>query len=114
MKDFHNLRKWEKSYKLSLSGYGATEDFPRDELYGITNQTRRASSSISASIAEGCGKDDDADLRRSLLIAMGSSSELENYFLIAKDLGYLKHERYEELEKELLDCGRCSMLSFTS
>jgi len=79
MKDFRKLKIWEKYHKLCLSINKVTADFPKDVLYGITNQIRRASSSIGANIAEGCGNDSDAELKRYLLIAMGSSSNLENY-----------------------------------
>lgn len=103
MKDFHNLKIWEKAHQLTLSIYRVTREFPKDELYSLTNQVRRASSSIGANIAEGCGKDSDADLKRYLLIAMGSSSELENYLLLAKDLEYLEKDTYEVLQKELTE-----------
>lgn len=103
MKDFHSLKVWQKSHQLSLWIYKATRDFPKEELYGLTNQIRRASSSIGANIAEGCGKDSDAELRRYLLIAMGSSSELENYLLLARDLEYLKSEGYTKLQEELTE-----------
>jgi four helix bundle protein len=103
MKDFHNLKIWERSHQLTLSIYRATRGFPKDELYSLTNQVRRASSSIGANIAEGCGKDSDSDLKRYLLIAMGSSSELENYLVLAKDLEYLEKDTYEVLQRELTE-----------
>jgi four helix bundle protein len=103
MKDFRSLQVWQKSHQLSLSIYKATRDFPKDELYSLTNQVRRSSVSIGANIAEGCGKDSDAELRRYLLIAMGSSSELENYLLLARDLEYLENTEYEILQKELVE-----------
>lgn len=103
MKDFRSLKVWQKSHQLSLSVYKATRDFPKDELYGLTNQIRRASASIGANIAEGCGKDSDAELRRYLLIAMGSSSEQENYLLLARDLEHLENTEYEVLQKELVE-----------
>lgn len=56
MKDFRNLRVWEKSHRLTLDVYRATKGFPREEMYGLTSQMRRCSASISANIAEGCGK----------------------------------------------------------
>ncbi len=85
---------------LTLEIYKATERFPREELYGLTRQLRRASSSIPANIAEGCGKDGDADFARFLQIARGSASELEYHLLLAKDLGFLKEDDYQQLTKE--------------
>jgi len=77
MKDFKKLKVWEKSHQLTLGVYKATRSFPKEELYGLTIQTRRASVSIPANIAEGCGRGSDAELARFFQIAMGSASELE-------------------------------------
>ena len=81
MKDFRNLKVWEKSHQLALAVYKATSTFPRHELYGLT--------SIPANIAQGCGRSGDAELARFLQIAMGSASELEYHLLLARDLGFL-------------------------
>ena len=89
MKDFRELKVWEKAHQLTLSVYQVSHRFPKEELYGLTSQIRRASASIPANIAEGCGKCGDAELARYLQIAMGSSSELEYHLLLARDLGYL-------------------------
>jgi four helix bundle protein len=103
MKDFRNLKVWEKAHHLTLSIYRVTKEFPKDEQYGLTNQIRRASSSISANIAEGCGKDSDGEFKRFLLIAMGSASELENHILLARDLDYLETEDYDDLQSTLVE-----------
>jgi four helix bundle protein len=89
MKDFRSLKVWEKSHALTLAIYKATEGFPKQELYSLTNQIQRAAVSIPANIAEGCGKDSDAELKSYFTIAMGSASELEYLLLLAHDLGYL-------------------------
>jgi len=83
-----------------LEIYKVTEGFPREELYGLTGQIRRACASIPANIAEGCGKDGDADFARFLQISRGSASELECHLLLAKDLGFLKQDEYHRLSKE--------------
>lgn len=77
MRDFRELKVWEKSHQLTLAIYKITAIFPREELYGLTIQIRRASASIPANIAEGCGRNGVAELARFLHIAMGSASELE-------------------------------------
>lgn len=102
MKDFRSLKVWQNAHQLSLAVYRATRDFPRDEQYGLTSQIRRSSYSIGANIAEGCGKDTDADLKNYLQIAMGSSSELENYLILARDLEYIHKEEYDSLQGELV------------
>jgi four helix bundle protein len=66
MQDCKKLLVWEKAHLLTLSVYQATMKFPREELYGLTNQIRRAAASIPANIAEGCGRDSNPELRRFL------------------------------------------------
>jgi four helix bundle protein len=66
MKDFRELKVWEKAHLLVLAVHKATESFPRQELYSLTNQIQRAAVSIPANIAEGCGKNGDADFGRYL------------------------------------------------
>ena len=103
MKDFRQLKVWEKSHALTLVIYKATEKFPKQELYALTNQIQRVAVSIPANIAEGCGKNTDAELARYFQIAMGSSSELEYLLLLAHDLGYLLDENYLTLNSNLIE-----------
>jgi four helix bundle protein len=100
MKDFRKQKVWQKSHRLTLALYKATADFPKEELYGLTSQIRRAGYSIPANIAEGCGRDGDAELARFLQIAMGSASELQYHLLLAHDLGFLTDSVYEHLNKQ--------------
>ena len=101
MKDFRKLDVWQKSHQVTLAVYTATTDFPKDELYGLTSQTRRAAASIPANIAEGCGRSGDAELARFLQIAMGSASELEYHLLLAHDLGFLDAATYTHINDDL-------------
>lgn len=102
MKDFRELKVWEKAHHLVLAVYAATMDFPKDETYGLMSQIRRASISIPANIAEGCGKSGDNEFSRYLYIAMGSASELEYELLLAHDLKYFDDEKYKFLYEELI------------
>jgi four helix bundle protein len=86
---------------LTLTVYGATRAFPKDETYGLTNQLRRAAASVPANIAEGCGRNGDAELARFLDIAMGSVTELDSHLILARDLGYLPPAQYEHLAAEV-------------
>ncbi len=100
MQDFKNLKVWQKSHELTLEVYKISSQFPKEELFGLTSQIRRASSSIGANIAEGCGRQSDIDFARFLQISIGSTSELQNHLLLAKDLGFIKTENYETLERQ--------------
>jgi four helix bundle protein len=100
VRDFRKQKVWEKSHLLTLEIYKVTERFPREEVYGLTGQIRRACASIPANIAEGCGKDGDADFARFLPISRGSASELEYHLLLARDLGFLSSDDYQRLSKE--------------
>jgi four helix bundle protein len=97
MQDFRKLLVWEKSHKLTLSIYNLTHSFPKEEMYGLTSQIRRASSSVPINIAEGCGKGSDADFARFLQIAFGSVSETEYLLLLYFELGYFSEKNYMEM-----------------
>ena len=81
MKDFRDLKVWERAHQLTLEMYGATARFPREELYGLTSQMRRCSASIGANIAEGCGKRGNNEFHRFRQIASGSANELDYHLL---------------------------------
>jgi four helix bundle protein len=101
MKDFRSLKVWEKAHLLTLKSYKVTEKFPREELYGLTSQIRRACVSIPTNIAEGCVRSSDADFSRFLYIALGSTSELEYLMLLSMDLKIIKNELHVELNNEV-------------
>jgi four helix bundle protein len=96
MKDFHELKVWQKAHQLTLAVYQITATLPREELYGWTTQLRRSCASIPANLAEGCGRSGDADFARFCSIAMGSASELEYHLLLARDLKLIQPKDYEE------------------
>jgi len=102
MKDFRDLEVWHKAHQLTLQSYDATRVFPKEELFGLTTQVRRCSASIAANIAEGCGRSGNGDFHRFLQTAMGSASELEYHFLLARDLGYLPQQRFDSLNQEIV------------
>ncbi len=106
MKNFRDVKVWEKAHRLTLAIYRDTTTFPKDELYGLRSQMRRASVSIPTNIAEGCGRDGDKDFARFLQIAMGSASELEYHVLLARDLDLLKSRAYEALTGEIVEVKR--------
>lgn len=103
MRNFKELIVWQKAHKLTLAIYKITATFPREEMYGLTSQMRRSSSSIPTNIAEGCGRISDADFARFLSIAMGSASELQYQLLLVNDLNFISQENYERLETEVTE-----------
>ncbi len=106
MEDFKDLRVWEKAYELTLSVYKKTGGFPKEEMYGLTSQLRRATCSIGANIAEGCGRRSDPEMRRFLQIARGSANEVEFHLLLAKDLQFLTSDDFKNLETMVLEIQR--------
>ena len=103
MQDFKKLKVWEKSHLLTMDCYKATSSFPRDEAYGLTGQIRRACASIPANIAEGCGRNGNAELGRFLSISSGSASELEYHLILAHDLSLLSKSEFDHLSTELTE-----------
>ena len=89
-----------------MAVYHLTRSFPKEEFYGLTSQTRRASQSVAANIAEGCGRDGAAELAPFLHIATGSASELEYHLLLAKDLKFVDDNAYEQLGRDVTDLKR--------
>jgi len=101
MQDFKKLSVWEKSHAFVLEVYKI--NFPPEELYGISSQIRRAGLSIPTNIAEGCGRDSKADLKRFLQIAFGSACEVEYLLVLCRDLEYIDNERYLRLEGQIAE-----------
>ena len=107
MKDFRNLKVWERAHELTLELYRMTGRFPREELFGLTSQIRRCSASIGANIAEGCGKRGNAEFQRFLQIASGSASELDYHLLLAHDLNLITREHYHRIAGDLVHIRKC-------
>jgi four helix bundle protein len=106
LKDFKELKVWHKAYDLALVIYEASRSFPREEMYGLTSQLRRAAVSIGANIAEGCGRRSDGELVRFLQIARGYASEVEHHLLLARDLKFLQAAMHQDIEKRLQEVQR--------
>jgi four helix bundle protein len=97
---FEDLVMWQKAHALTLSVYKLTKAFPREELFGLTAQMRRAAVSVSANIAEGFSKRGRTDKARLMNVAQGSLEELRYYFRLSRDLAYLEGDvRPTELDE---------------
>jgi four helix bundle protein len=97
MRDYKDPRVWDEAHKLTLALYKSTQVFPKEERFGLTSQIRRASASIAANLAEGCGRRSDGEMARFVQIAMGSGAELSYHLLLARDLGFVRDEEYIDL-----------------
>ncbi len=106
MEDFKDLKVWSKAHDLTLVIYRQARAFPRDEIYGLTSQMRRAAASIGANIAEGCGRRSDPEMKRFVQIARGSASEVEYHLLLARDLQFLTPDEFIDLESKILEIQR--------
>jgi four helix bundle protein len=101
MRDFRQLNVWEEAHNLALEVYRITKNFPKEELFALTNQLRRAVVSIPSNIAEGCGRGTNKEYAQFIQIAMGSAYEVDYQLLLSKDLGYLEKVEYEKLNDRI-------------
>ena len=104
-KSFEDLFVWKKSHELVLAVYQVTRDYPKEELYGLVSQMRRAAVSVPANIAEGFRKRTKAEKCRFLTIAHSSLEEMRYYMILSRDLAYCKttaiKDQIEEVSKLL-------------
>ena len=98
---FKNLLVWQKAHQFVIEIYSITKDFPKDELYGLTSQFRRAAISIPANIAEGYTRKGEKDKLRFYNISQGSLEECRYYIILSNDLGYLKNSEINNLLEEI-------------
>ena len=101
MRDFKKLIVWEKAHKFAIKVYLLTKQFPKEELYGITSQIRRAVISIPTNIVEGCGRETSKEFSRFLSIAAGSASETEYLLILSKELELVANDLIEPLIYEV-------------
>ncbi|WP_010522997.1 four helix bundle protein [Aquimarina agarivorans] len=102
MRDYKKYNVWEQSHKLTLDVYRVTKKFPKEEVYGLTSQLRRAMLSVPTNISEGAGRHSDKEFANFLNIASGSAAE-SNYLLeVSKDLNYITKEEFEKLDAVLI------------
>ena len=101
-----DLDVWKKSIDFVTQLYKVTDVFPKEEIYGLTNQLRRAAVSIPSNIAEGAARKSNKEFIQFLHIALGSTVEIETQLIISKNLKFMNDELFLELDKERNDIGR--------
>jgi four helix bundle protein len=97
MKTHHDLEIWKNAVNFVTKIYAITEQYPKQELFGLTNQMRRAAVSIPSNIAEGAARNYDSEFVRFLYISQGSLSEIETQLIISLNLGYITKEKLDEI-----------------
>lgn len=97
VRSYRDLVAWQKAMDLAELVYSATKAFPKDELYGLTSQLRRAAVSVPSNIAEGQGRNTTRDFRNHLSIAYGSLQEVETQSLLSHRLGFLPRENLQTI-----------------
>jgi len=106
LKNFKELKVWQKAYQLCLEIYKVTKDFPKEERYGLTSQIRRAAVSVPSNIAEGYGRRTKGEYIQALYVAYGSNCELETQILLSGDLTFIKGEDLRKLQEGVGDVER--------
>lgn len=106
MRDYKKYSIWEEGHQLTLSIYRLVESFPDKEKYRLVDQMCRASYSVPSNIAEGCGRESDAEFKRFLVIARGSVTELGYFLTLSKDLKYIDQSSFEALFDQTDKLGR--------
>ncbi|HEU5146313.1 MAG TPA: four helix bundle protein [Chryseosolibacter sp.] len=90
MKDFKKLIIWQRGIELAVEAYDLTKQLPKEEIYGLSSQIKRAAVSIPANIAEGCSRESDKDYRKFLRTSLGSAFELQTHLIVAERLKFIR------------------------
>jgi len=105
-RNYKNIKAWQLADRLTGDIYRATRDFPKEEIYGITSQLRRAAVSVPCNIVEGATRNHDKEYLQFLYIAKGSLSETEYLLYLSNSLGFLKADQYKILDEICQECAR--------
>jgi four helix bundle protein len=100
IKSFTDLNAWKIGHQLVLMVYKETKNFPKEELFGLTSQLRRCAVSVTSNIAEGFSRQSYKEKIQFYHVSQGSVTELQNQLLIARDVQYLSHEKFQEIAKQ--------------
>jgi four helix bundle protein len=106
LQEFRKLDVWKRAHELVLAVYRVSQTLPKEEVFGLMIQLRRAATAIPTRVAEGCGRETNPEFAVDLRRAVAASNELDYLLLLAKDLGYLKPEIYDGLNAETVEVRR--------
>jgi four helix bundle protein len=106
IRSFKDLQAWQRAHDLAIQTYVLTKKFPKEELFGIVNQMRRAAVSVPSNIAEGFSRNSSKEKSQFYAISKGSLTELESQFLIARDLGYISTQEFADIDSKIDRVGK--------
>ncbi|WP_273275514.1 four helix bundle protein [Maribacter polysiphoniae] len=106
MRDYKKYTIWQLGHEITLDIYKLSKDLPKEERYEIISQIKRASYSIPSNIAEGCGRETDKEFKHFLIIARGSTTELEYFLILIRDLKYIDNQTFESLNNKVNKLGK--------
>lgn len=105
-KSFSELFVWQEAHSLTLQIYKISQEFPAEEMFGLTSQLRRSASSITNNIAEGYGRAGKKDKQRFYNMSMGSIRELQNQSILARDLQYIRADQFSDINNRALEIAK--------
>src|SRR3989338_9170512 len=100
IESFTDLFAWKEAHKLVIFIYKVTKQFPKDEMFGLVNQIRRAAVSITSNIAEGFSRQSSKEKIQFYSIAQGSVTEVQNQLVVSRDVGYLDNSQYSDMQTQ--------------
>ena len=106
IKSFTDLIAWQKGHQLVIATYKVTDEFPNKETFALVNQMRRCAVSITSNIAEGFSRQGTKEKIQFYYMALGSTTELQNQLLVARDVGYLIKEKFDKLAQQTIEVNK--------
>jgi len=106
IKNFTDLDAWKEGHKLVLMIYNITRKFPKDELFGLIMQLRRAAVSFTSNIAEGFSRNSYKEKLQFYSMALGSLIEIQNQLMIARDIGFISIEEFDKISKQTIKVSK--------
>ena len=106
IKSFTDLKAWQEGHKLVLMIYDITKQFPKEEIFGLTNQLRRAIVSFTSNIAEGFSRQSYKEKVKFYFMALGSLTEVQNQLLIAKDIEYISQKDFNKIAQQTIEVSK--------
>ncbi|MCK5080787.1 MAG: four helix bundle protein [Candidatus Moranbacteria bacterium] len=103
IESFTDLIAWQKGHKIVLSVYSITKKFPKEEIFGLTNQMRRCAVSITSNIAEGFSRKNKKEQKQFYRISLGSLTELQSQLLVARDVKYLSNKEFKKIGENTIE-----------